>query len=118
MAGGATRVRIYNHYYDLLGDDPERIEKLARLVDDKMIEISRTTPTVDTAKVAVLAALNIAGQLVDIESRVEELEREYEQRSDELIGMISRETASLSHAMGSLNYNGVSDPCDARDGEV
>ncbi len=61
--GQATRVRIGNRYYDLLGDDPERIRSLAALVDERMTEVAHQTPTVDSLKVAILAALSLADEL-------------------------------------------------------
>jgi cell division protein ZapA len=61
--GQATRVRICNQYYDLLGNDPERIRSLAAMVDERMAEVARRTPTVDTLKVAILAALSLADEL-------------------------------------------------------
>ncbi len=61
--GQATRVRIGNRYYDLLGDDPARIRSLAALVDERMTEVAHQTPTVDSLKVAILAALSLADEL-------------------------------------------------------
>ena len=53
----AISVDIYDQVYHLRGTDPAHIEKLAALVDAKMRAVSATGATVDSLRVAVLAAL-------------------------------------------------------------
>ena len=57
-------VDIYDQIYQLRGTDPAYIEHLARLVDAKMRAVSAQGGTVDSLRVAVLASLNIADELV------------------------------------------------------
>src|SRR5436190_11396762 len=59
---GSVRVEIFDQAYNLRGSDPEYILKLADYVDSKMRAVSEQTQTVDTARLAVLAALNIADE--------------------------------------------------------
>ena len=59
---GSVRVEIFDQGYTLRGTDPEYILKLAEYVDAKMRAVSEQTHTVDTARLAVLAALNIADE--------------------------------------------------------
>jgi len=81
-----TTVRIFNQTYNVRSEnEPEYIEKLAALLDSKMAEISNLTPTVDTVRVAVLAALNIADEYFLAQTRLEALEQEVEVRSREMI---------------------------------
>ena len=55
------RVEIYNQTYNIRSDgDTEYIIQLAEFVDSRMREISSGTLTVDSLKVAILAALHIA----------------------------------------------------------
>lgn len=61
-ANGSVRVEIFDQAYNLRGTDPEYISKLAEYVDSKMRAVSEQTNTVDTARLAVLAALNIADE--------------------------------------------------------
>ncbi|MFH4385205.1 cell division protein ZapA, partial [Acinetobacter baumannii] len=57
------RVEIYNQTYSIRSDgDNNYILKLAEYVDSKMREISSGTFTVDSLKVAILAALHIADE--------------------------------------------------------
>jgi cell division protein ZapA len=60
------RVEIYNQTYNIRSDgDTEYIIQLADFVDSRMREISSGTLTVDSLKVAILAALHIADELHD-----------------------------------------------------
>ena len=61
-SNSAVRVEIFDQAYSLRGSDPEYILKLAEYVDGKMRAVSEQTHTVDTARLAVLAALNIADE--------------------------------------------------------
>jgi cell division protein ZapA len=59
----SIRVEIYNQTYNIRSDgDNEYIMRLAEYVDGKMREISSGTLTVDSLKVAILAALHIADE--------------------------------------------------------
>ena len=58
----SVRVEIFDQAYNLRGSDPEYILKLAEYVDTKMRAVSEQTHTVDTSRLAVLAALNIADE--------------------------------------------------------
>jgi cell division protein ZapA len=66
---GAVVVEIYDQVYQLSGTDPDHIEHLAALVDDKMRAVSASGSTVDSLRVAVLAALNIADELEELRER-------------------------------------------------
>lgn len=59
---GSVRVEIFDQGYNLRGTDAEYILMLADYVDSKMRAVSAQTHTVDTARLAVLAALNIADE--------------------------------------------------------
>jgi cell division protein ZapA len=58
----SVRVEIFDQAYNLRGSDPEYILKLAEYVDAKVRAVAEKTQTVDTARLAVLAALNIADE--------------------------------------------------------
>jgi cell division protein ZapA len=58
----SVRVEIFDQAYNLRGSDPEYILKLAEYVDAKVRAVAEQTQTVDTARLAVLAALNIADE--------------------------------------------------------
>lgn len=59
-----TEVEIFGAVYHVRGeDDGGYLQDLARKVDRTMREISERVATVDTAKIAILAALNLADEL-------------------------------------------------------
>src|SRR5262245_29824563 len=71
------QVEIYGQRYSLRADDDadaRHVERVAEHVDRKMREISQTTPTVDSFKVAVLAAVNIADEYFRSHNRVQAIE--------------------------------------------
>jgi cell division protein ZapA len=58
-----VHVEIFGQDYAVRGgDDPGYVEKLAAFVDERMKETSRTSGAVDSLRIAVLAALNIADE--------------------------------------------------------
>jgi len=66
-------VEIYDQIYHLRGVDPDHLERLAAMVDGKMRAVSARGGTVDSLRVAVLAALNIADELSTQRERYEDL---------------------------------------------
>lgn len=61
--GHLIQVEIYGQSYNLRGEgEAGYIQDLASYVDRKMREVSEATATVDSLKVAILAALNIADE--------------------------------------------------------
>jgi cell division protein ZapA len=56
-------VEIYDQVYHLSGQDAEHIRELAARVDAKMRAVAAQGNTVDSLRVAVLAALNLADEL-------------------------------------------------------
>ncbi|MGA3082319.1 MAG: cell division protein ZapA [Terracidiphilus sp.] len=64
--GGANAyvtVQIYDQTYHLSGQNADHIRRLAELVDDRMRAVAAHGRTVDSLRVAVLAALNLADEL-------------------------------------------------------
>lgn len=69
----AVSVDIYDQTYHLRGQDVGYIQSLAELVDSKMRAVASQGKTVDSLRVAVLAALNIADELVTLERKYQSL---------------------------------------------
>ncbi len=66
----STEIEVFGAVYPVRGEkDPEYLQELAARVDEKMREISRQVQTVDTGKIAVLTALNLADELVQCRQR-------------------------------------------------
>jgi len=94
---GAVKVQIFGQTYTIRGDLDERyVQKLAAYVDQKMSAIADATATVDTQKVAVLAALAIADELHTIRkdrTDQEDLLREQAERCLTLVERALKQTA-------------------------
>jgi cell division protein ZapA len=88
---GAVVVEIYDQIYQLRGTDPAQIHRLADVVDTKMRAVSMNSATVDSLRVAVLAALNIADELVAVRARL-----------DSLTGSMTLAQSSVRSRAGSL----------------
>lgn len=99
------RVEIYNQTYNIRSDgDTEYIIQLAEFVDSRMREISSGTLTVDSLKVAILAALHIADELHRLKNMHEQADSQLAARSAECAEMLDRllkVRTSLEHEQGS-----------------
>lgn len=81
---GSVRVEIFDQVYNLRGSDADYILKLAEYVDGKMRAVSEQTATVDSVRLAVLAALNIADEYHLLKRRLETASPEARQRASKL----------------------------------
>jgi cell division protein ZapA len=81
-----VHVEIFGQSYAVrAGTDPGYVERLAAYVDGQMQEISRTSGAVDSVRVAVLAALNIADECLRLRGQVEEADKVARARADKLV---------------------------------
>ncbi len=87
----SIRVEIYNQTYNIRSDgDNDYILRLAGYVDSKMREISSGTLTVDSLKVAILAALHIADEYHQLKTQQEQNDAQLASRSAECAEMLDR----------------------------
>ena len=86
--GGNVRVEIYDQTYHLRGSDPNYIGQLADYVDTKMRLISQQAATVDSLRLAVLAALNIADELHVLKRKYDSIASDYHRRAEHLEGAL------------------------------
>lgn len=81
----SVTVRIFHRTYRLRSrGDADHVRNLADYVDRHMIRISDRTPTVDTLRVAILAALSIADECLSARRRLERVEAMVCRKSGEL----------------------------------
>ncbi len=77
----AIRVEIYDQEYFMRGElDPEYIQKLAQFLDARMRSIAERTRTVDSLRVAVLAALNLADEYHQLRSKHEMIAQDVDRK--------------------------------------
>ena len=58
-----TAVEIFGSVYYVRGGDGDSLRQLAQVVDQKMREVAERVTTADSAKVAIMAAMNLADEL-------------------------------------------------------
>ncbi len=69
----SVRVVIFGAEYSIKGDvDSEITRQVARYVNSKMTEVHEKTASRDDIKIAVLSALNIAGELFELKDKQEQ----------------------------------------------
>jgi cell division protein ZapA len=74
----------------LRGSDQEYIIKLAEYVDGKMRAVAEQTNTIDTVRLAVLAALNIADEYHLLRKRGDGGTSGYQQRAHKLASALDK----------------------------
>lgn len=91
----SVTVEIYDQTYHLRGHDEEYIQTLAHMVDSKMQAVAAQGTTVDSLRVAVLAALNIADELAMLAEKyrmlsgsVSEVQTSIRSRASSLAGLL------------------------------
>lgn len=83
-------VEIFGAVYHVRGDHGrEHLERLAAVVDGKMREIGAKVTTVDTGKIAILAALNLADELLQCNKQQEGERVEIMDKVVELTGVLA-----------------------------
>ncbi len=91
MSEQTIKVEIYNQTYSIRSDgDNEYIQDLAEYVDSKMREISSGTMTVDSLKVAILAALHIADEYYQLKHAHAQSDSQLGTRSSECSELLDR----------------------------
>jgi cell division protein ZapA len=91
-------VEIFGQTYAVKGGaDPAYVEKLAAFVDEQMKEVSRSTGAVDSVRIAVLAALNLADECSRLRRELEDAQKSTlsaDHRQDERVRRLARTLAS------------------------
>ncbi len=95
----SVTVHIYGNEYTLKGDaDPNYIADLSKYVDGKMNDIGKKS-SAPAAKVAILAAMNIADEYHRAERAREETQKLLEVAERNLLEMRKASEGSLKHSM-------------------
>jgi len=86
-----VKIQIYDQSYNVNADgNEEYLHDLAAYVDGKMRSIAESTHMVDSLKVAVLAALNIADEMFQTRKRQQEIEGPLRQRVENCVSMVEK----------------------------
>ena len=90
-----TEVEIYGQTYKIKGSGgKEYIQQLAEYVDKEMKEISDITDTIDSLKVAILAAINITDEYLKTKKELQRTERVLSEKIEKLIQELDKLTVA------------------------
>lgn len=117
----SVTVSIYGQEYTLKGgDDSEYVQKVAKFVDERMMEVagisSGNASVTSTAKVAILAAVNIADELFREQQKRLESMVTLEDRSLQLTRLLGQEILSSDISPDGPNKKPLSDGEDSLPG--
>jgi cell division protein ZapA len=91
LDGRVIPVDIHGQRYPIRSSlEPEYVARLASYVDEKMRAAADTTPTGDSLRLAVLAALNIADELFRCRETNRTRDGEIAERAGELERLLDR----------------------------
>ena len=86
-----VKVEIYGQSYTLGGDlDEAYVQKLARYVDQKMNAVAESTQTVESVRVAVLAAMAIADELHSRQQESSHRDDQLRERAQQCLTILER----------------------------
>lgn len=93
---GITTVRIFGKDYPIASDqNPEYVQRLAEFVDRKMNEIANGGDSLTSSRVAVLACLNIADDLMRTKNEKDRFIRLMEGRIAKVARMVEEKISLL-----------------------
>ena len=93
-----VQVEIYGQRYTLKGsEDSAYVESLAAHVDKRMRELAETSSTVDSLKVAVLAAVNIADEYYRLKLSGEGVEDRIHEMTEQIGGLLDEVIAKAQN---------------------
>ena len=85
------KIEIYDQSYNVNADgNEEYLKDLAAYVDAKMRTVAESTRMVDSLKVAVLAALNIADEAFMLRQRQQEIDGPLRKRVEKCVAMVEK----------------------------
>jgi cell division protein ZapA len=91
----ATTVEIFGREYKIKGvADEQYIQSVAKYVDGKMKEVSKSSSLPSQDRLAILVALNIADELFQERRQTSEICSNIEQRTNTLISFLDQNLES------------------------
>jgi len=88
----SVTVEIYGQSYTLKGGaESAYVQEVAAMVDERMKEIAKNSSTASTARIAILAAVNIADELIREQRDGNEALATLENRSEQIALLLENE---------------------------
>ena len=86
-----TEVHIFGRVYHIKGgDDPDRTQRVASLVDEKMNLVASQVQGPDHYRIAVLTALHLADEYLNLKQELEQLQGQVTAKSEHLASLLDK----------------------------
>lgn len=101
MAPKPKRVEldIFGQKFSLIAEDEARLQDVAKYVDDQMKDLSQSSATIDSFRLAVLAALNIANERFELADRLATKDNAVQAQFEALSAKADRIAVELDEAL-------------------
>lgn len=83
-------VEIYGKNYLVRGDNAEKLQAIARYVDEKLKEVLGREPRPIDSSRAIALALNFAEEIYHLQKDAEKMEQELSEKLDQLIEKLQK----------------------------
>jgi cell division protein ZapA len=88
---GVVQVKIYDREYTFrTSGDPARLQSLCIELDRLMRKLAAASGSVDTLKVAILAALSLSDELATCREELQKIDESLSRRSMECVSLLDR----------------------------
>ncbi len=94
-----VEIDIFGQAFSLMAEDESRLREVAKYVDTQMKELSQSTATIDSFRLAVLAALNIANERFDFADRLARKDNSVQTQFEALNAKAEKLVIELDEAM-------------------
>jgi cell division protein ZapA len=94
-----VEIDIFGQKFSLIADDEARLQDVAKYVDDQMKDLSQSSATIDSFRLAVLAALNIANERFDLADRLATKDNAVQAQFEALSAKADRIAVELDEAL-------------------
>ncbi len=82
-------VNIFGEDYPITGvTDPSHISKVADYVDSKMRDVAQSSKVIGRDRIAILAAMSIASELLETRCRIDDIQDDAESKADGLLRLL------------------------------
>ncbi len=91
LQSGVVQVKIYDREYTLrTSGDPDRLGQVCAHLDRRMRQLSQSSGSVDTLKLAILTAISIADDLLRVQEELVKIDESVSRRSKECVSLLDR----------------------------
>jgi cell division protein ZapA len=94
-----VEIDIFGQTFSLIADDDARLREVAKYVDAQMKELSQSAATIDSFRLAVLTALNIANERFDLADQLARKDDTHEAHTKSMAAKADRLSVELDEAL-------------------